>query len=101
MATHTTARTLYATTPNGLTIAYRRLGPAHGGGIPLLMHIHYRANMDFWDPLLIDSLDPRDASSFSSTNPAPAAAAAAAKRRSPPPSRAGPTTSSPSSTRWG
>ncbi|KAK1033425.1 hypothetical protein LTS16_016306 [Friedmanniomyces endolithicus] len=54
MATQTTARTLYITTQTGQTIAYRRLGPAHG--IPLLMHIHYRANMDFWDPLLIDIL---------------------------------------------
>ncbi len=36
MATQTTARTLYITTQTGQTIAYRRLGPAHG--IPLLMH---------------------------------------------------------------
>ncbi|KAK0334142.1 hypothetical protein LTR59_012023 [Friedmanniomyces endolithicus] len=54
MATQTTARTLYITTQTGQTIAYRRLGPAQG--IPLVMHIHYRANMDFWDPLLIDTL---------------------------------------------
>ncbi|KAK1063523.1 hypothetical protein LTR74_009407 [Friedmanniomyces endolithicus] len=54
MATQTTARTLYITTQTGQTIAYRRLGPAHG--IPFVMHIHYRANMDFWDPLLIDTL---------------------------------------------
>ncbi|KAK0255940.1 hypothetical protein LTR48_003997 [Friedmanniomyces endolithicus] len=54
MATQTTARTLYITSQTGQTIAYRRLGPAHG--IPFVMHIHYRANMDFWDPLLIDTL---------------------------------------------
>ncbi|KAK0936878.1 hypothetical protein LTR29_011557 [Friedmanniomyces endolithicus] len=54
MATQNIDRTLYITTNTGQTIAYRRLGPAHG--IPLVMHIHYRANMDFWDPLLIDTL---------------------------------------------
>ncbi|KAK0285234.1 hypothetical protein LTR35_005436 [Friedmanniomyces endolithicus] len=54
MATQTTARTLYITTQTGQINAYRRLGPVHG--IPLVMHIHYRANMDFWDSLLIDTL---------------------------------------------
>ncbi|TKA80640.1 hypothetical protein B0A55_01853 [Friedmanniomyces simplex] len=54
MATQTTARTHYIQIPNAVTFAYRPLGPAHG--IPLLLHIHFRANMDFWDPLLFDTL---------------------------------------------
>jgi len=36
MATQNIDRTLYITTNTGQTIAYRRLGPAHG--IPLVMH---------------------------------------------------------------
>jgi len=34
--------------------AYRRLGLETG--IPLAMHIHFRANMDLWDPLLLNNL---------------------------------------------
>lgn len=36
------------------TLAYRRLGRPNG--IPLVMHIHFRGNMDFWDPILIKNL---------------------------------------------
>ena len=36
------------------TLAYRRLGRREG--IPLVMHIHFRGNMDFWDPVLITNL---------------------------------------------
>ncbi|KAF2184486.1 alpha/beta-hydrolase [Zopfia rhizophila CBS 207.26] len=49
-----TARTQYIDAANGIRFAYRWLGSA--AGIPLVMHIHFRANMDFWDPLLINSL---------------------------------------------
>ncbi|KAK5728153.1 hypothetical protein LTR17_012162 [Elasticomyces elasticus] len=54
MATATTAQTQYVQATNGITFAYRRLGPHNA--IPLVLHIHFRANMDFWDPLLIDTL---------------------------------------------
>ncbi|KAK5726854.1 hypothetical protein LTR15_002744 [Elasticomyces elasticus] len=54
MATAITAQTEYIKAANGITFAYRRLGPHNA--IPLVMHIHFRANMDFWDPLLIDTL---------------------------------------------
>jgi len=54
MATATTAQTQYIQAPNNTTFAYRRLGPHNV--IPLVLHIHFRANMDFWDPLLIDTL---------------------------------------------
>jgi pimeloyl-ACP methyl ester carboxylesterase len=53
MSTHETAPTKYIST-NGNTYAYRYLGPSHG--IPLVMLIHFRGNMDFWDPLLINKL---------------------------------------------
>lgn len=51
--TQETARTQFINT-NGIEIAYRRLGPSKG--TPLLMVMHFRGNMDFWDPLLINSL---------------------------------------------
>ena len=54
MATQETAQTQYIKASNGITFAYRRFGVQEG--IPLVMEIHYRANMDFWDPLLINSL---------------------------------------------
>jgi pimeloyl-ACP methyl ester carboxylesterase len=39
---------------DGTKLAYRRLGLR--SGIPLVMLIHFRGNMDFWDPALIDAL---------------------------------------------
>jgi pimeloyl-ACP methyl ester carboxylesterase len=39
---------------NGNNIAYRRLGPKDG--IPLVMMMHFRGNMDLWDPKLLDAL---------------------------------------------
>jgi len=54
MSTQQTAVTQYINLPNGTTLAYRRLGPS--AGIPLLLHIHFRGNMDFWDPSLINPL---------------------------------------------
>jgi pimeloyl-ACP methyl ester carboxylesterase len=48
-----TAKTEYVEF-DGIKIAYRRLGKS--SGIPLVMLIHFRGNMDLWDPLLLDSL---------------------------------------------
>jgi pimeloyl-ACP methyl ester carboxylesterase len=53
MATQQTAETKYINA-NGTKLAYRLLGSQ--SGIPLVMLIHFRANMDFWDPALINSL---------------------------------------------
>ena len=39
---------------NGITYAYRRLGPR--GGRPLVLLQHFRGNLDNWDPDLIDAL---------------------------------------------
>jgi pimeloyl-ACP methyl ester carboxylesterase len=54
MATAQTAVTQYVDASNGVRFAYRRLGP--DTGIPLVAHIHYRANMDLWDPLFLNTL---------------------------------------------
>lgn len=48
------AITSYITAASGVKYAYRRLGS--GTGVPLVMHIHYRANMDLWDPLLLNTI---------------------------------------------
>lgn len=53
MSSHETAKTQFIIA-NGTKLAYRRLGPS--SGIPLVMLIHFRGNMDFWDPLLINTL---------------------------------------------
>ena len=53
MTTHQNAVTKYVVA-NGTKLAYRRLGP--DSGIALVMMIHFRGNMDFWDPALIDAL---------------------------------------------
>jgi pimeloyl-ACP methyl ester carboxylesterase len=39
---------------NGVSYAYRRLGPQ--GGRPLVLLQHFRGNLDNWDPDLIDAL---------------------------------------------
>ncbi|MCJ1371618.1 hypothetical protein MMC20_002837 [Loxospora ochrophaea] len=54
MATQQTATTQYVEAKNGVRFAYRRLG--RSVGVPLVMTIHFRANMDFWDPALINEL---------------------------------------------
>jgi pimeloyl-ACP methyl ester carboxylesterase len=54
MATQVTAKTQYVKAANGINFAYRRLGSAEG--VPLFTEIHFRGNMDFWDPLLVDNL---------------------------------------------
>ena len=54
MITAQTAVTQYIVAANDVKYAYRRIGIDHG--TPLVMHIHFRANMDFWDPLLLNTL---------------------------------------------
>jgi pimeloyl-ACP methyl ester carboxylesterase len=41
---------------NGITYAYRRLGPPSPDGIPLVLLQHFRGNIDNWDPALVDGL---------------------------------------------
>lgn len=53
MTTQQTAETKYIVA-NGVKLAYRRLGLTTG--IPLVMMMHFRGNMDFWDPALINAL---------------------------------------------
>ncbi len=53
MATQQTAETRYIIA-EGTRLAYRRLGC--DSGTPLVMHMHFRGNMDFWDPALINAL---------------------------------------------
>ena len=54
MATAQTAKTQYIDAVNGVKFAYRRLG--RSTGTPLVMHIHFRGSMDFWDPALLNAL---------------------------------------------
>ncbi|KAK4949917.1 hypothetical protein LTR10_011759 [Elasticomyces elasticus] len=55
MAPAQTCITQYVTASTGVRFAYRRIGTANN--IPLVMHIHYRANMDLWDPLPVIIFD--------------------------------------------
>ena len=45
------ARTI---TAGGVTFAYRELGPK--GGIPVILFVHLAANLDNWDPRIIDPI---------------------------------------------
>ncbi|OAP61005.1 hypothetical protein AYL99_06009 [Fonsecaea erecta] len=54
MSTSQTAVTQYVDAANGVRFAYRRIGERDG--VPLVMHMHYRGNMDLWDPLLVNTL---------------------------------------------
>ena len=64
MATDTpeTARTQTILAANGTTFAYRLLGPSSSSsscdstGVPLLLHMGFRGNMDHWDPALLNGL---------------------------------------------
>lgn len=38
---------------NGIEYAYREVGE---GGVPLVLLMHFRGNLDYWDPALIDAL---------------------------------------------
>lgn len=53
MSTYETAETKFVTV-HGLKHAYRLFGKSEG--IPLFMHVHFRGNMDWWDPALINPL---------------------------------------------
>jgi pimeloyl-ACP methyl ester carboxylesterase len=57
MATAETSITQYTDAKNGVRYAYRRFGKTES--IPLVFYIHFRGNMDFWDPLLINPLAER------------------------------------------
>src|SRR6476620_7260989 len=52
--------TSYATAPartvqaGGVTYAYRELGPK--GGIPVVFFVHLAANLDNWDPRIVDPI---------------------------------------------
>lgn len=53
MATYETAEDKYVTI-NGVKHAYRLFGQTTG--IPLFLHVHFRGNMDWWDPAFINPL---------------------------------------------
>lgn len=54
MSTSQTAKTQFVEGTTGVRYAYRRFGKTEG--VPLVMANHYRSNMDFWDPLLLNAL---------------------------------------------
>ena len=41
---------------NGVIYAYRRFGAADGAAPPVVFLMHFRGNLDNWDPALIDDL---------------------------------------------
>ena len=51
-----TAPNLRVEAANGVTYAYRRFGNRSTGALPLVCFIHYRGNLDNWDPILVDTL---------------------------------------------
>ena len=51
--TYTGASTQRVTAENGIEYAYRDVGD---GDVPLVLLQHFRGNLDFWDPALIDAL---------------------------------------------
>ena len=51
-----TAKNQFVEAANGVTYAYRRFGTPSSGTLPLVMLVHFRGNLDNWDPLLLDSL---------------------------------------------
>lgn len=53
MATAQDAKTQFVES-HGVKYAYRYIGPT--SGVPLVLHMHFRGNMDFWDPALINAL---------------------------------------------
>jgi pimeloyl-ACP methyl ester carboxylesterase len=55
MATVQRAKTSYVET-NGISYAYRILGPQNVSTPPLLLLQFFRASIDFWDPLLVSIL---------------------------------------------
>jgi pimeloyl-ACP methyl ester carboxylesterase len=60
------AKTLTVEGANGISYAYRRLGPQ--GGRPLALLQHFRGNLENWDPELVDALaQTRDVVVFDNT----------------------------------
>lgn len=53
MSTYETAENKFITV-NGIKYAYRQFGQS--SGIPLFLHVHFRGNMDWWDPAFINPL---------------------------------------------
>lgn len=53
MATYETAETKFVSI-NGIKHAYRLFGQS--SGVPLFLHVHFRGNMDWWDPAFIGPL---------------------------------------------
>ena len=53
MATYETAENRFIDI-NGIKHAYRLFGKSEG--IPLFLHVHFRGNMDWWDPAFINPL---------------------------------------------
>lgn len=53
MSTYETAQDRYITV-NSIKYAYRLFGKQ--SGIPLFLHIHFRGNMDWWDPAFVNPL---------------------------------------------
>jgi len=41
---------------NGVKYAYRRFGNTQTQALPVIFFVHYRANLDNWDPALIDAI---------------------------------------------
>ncbi|GHH82792.1 alpha/beta hydrolase [Streptomyces sulfonofaciens] len=50
------APNLVAEAANGVRYTYRRFGTPRPGTKPLLFLMHYRGNLDFWDPALVDAV---------------------------------------------
>src|SRR5260221_8373340 len=50
------APNLHIHAANGVTYAYRRFGHRTTGALPLVCLVHYRGNLDNWDPMLVDTL---------------------------------------------
>jgi pimeloyl-ACP methyl ester carboxylesterase len=51
--THMTAPTQFVEA-NGIRFAYRRFGKT--GGTPLVFNMHFKGNLDYWDPAVTDGL---------------------------------------------
>lgn len=51
--TYSDSPNLTVAAANGIEYLYRSTGE---GGVPLVMLMHFRGNLDFWDPALIDAL---------------------------------------------
>ncbi|MER8072151.1 alpha/beta hydrolase [Streptomyces sp. NPDC094034] len=51
-----TAPNQFVEATNGVTYAYRRFGTPSPGTLPLVMLVHFRGNLDNWDPLLLSTL---------------------------------------------